>query len=254
MRRLSLLLAIAAWLFAALPAAAQSVPSNANIGTKYQGAGTSTTNVITTGSDAPIGSLIFDAIIYNGTTTVTSVADSASNCSSAYTAENSVQLGSKRVAFYYCLNTANDLASGQTITTTWGASTAAHGTMAFLVTGAAASSIIDTTARASANGTGTSASMTVTTGAANVMALACVAVTGETTGFSEAAGWTTITPALLNSSNLGEHCATQTVASIGSVSYAPSWSGSHTWTSWSTAIKSSGGGVTPKGTLLGVGP
>jgi hypothetical protein len=255
MRRLLLLLAIAAWLLAALPAAAQSVPGNANIGTKFQAANTSTTNQITTGTDAPIGSLIFDAIAFFGTTTVSSVVDSASNCS-GYSAHNSVQLGSKRVAFYFCLGSTVDLPVSGTITTTWNAQNANHGTMAFLVTGAPSSSIFDTTSGAdnSANGTGTSASLSVTTGVANVLAVSCVGVSGETTGFAESSGYTTIAPSLVNSSNLGLHCATQAVASPTTITYSPSWSGSHAWTAWSMVIKSSGGGVTPKGTLLGVGP
>jgi hypothetical protein len=308
----SLIAALCCTALTAAPAlAAPAVVGNANIGSHFQASGVSTSNVITTTTDAPVGSLIFMATGFSGTQTISSVTDSAGN---PYTAENSIQLGSKRDAFYWSDNTATDLpapatatgsittttvtfttnpgtlgvgqaitgtgvtASTQitggisqwngtsasatvnnsqtvgsetltissTITTTFGASNATMGAMAWLISGAPTASPIETTGRAQASGTssaGTNANALVTVNAAaGSLVLACVHISGANTSdsYTEDATVTNIAPRLLSSGNLGFYCVSWLATGV-SKTWTPTWTNSRTWTSWSTAVKSTGG-------------
>lgn len=84
----------------------------------------STTNILTTGADSPVGSLIIVFVSYvTVADTLSSVADSAGN--TYVVLENFVGTG-VGIGIAYCSNSTIDLPNGGTITATFGGSTASE--------------------------------------------------------------------------------------------------------------------------------
>jgi hypothetical protein len=235
------------------PAAEAAIGAPASIGTRYQASG-SATNVITTTVDAPPASLIVVPTGYAGTTTITSVADSAGNCGGAYAVNTgaSVQAGSKRVAIYFCNVTGSDLPVGGTITTTFANSAANEAAMAFTVSGIATSSPGDVSGSGSGSGQGvTGISATPSSANAEIL-IACVWISNGATGdnYVEDPAWTAITPVAGSSTNLLLHCAYKVVSSTTPVAWAPTWTNIRAWTTVYTSYKGAPVASAPPGGAL----
>lgn len=210
MKRLLVILLV--WIALAAPAFAIGTPVQIAAGNASSG------STVATSADAPIGSYVI-VVVYASTSpnTVSSLHDSAGNCSSAYNlaiAENPSSVSG--VSIYYCRVTA-DLPSGGTFTaTTTGSS---YDLFAFYVPNVSGS--VDQTV-----GNGTSSAVTsigVTTGTLaqpSEIAIGTLATNNSLGTFTEASGFTSFTTA----QNSNFRVAYRIVSATAAVTYSPSWS------------------------------
>jgi hypothetical protein len=187
-----------------------------------------TTAVITTSADAPVGSLIVVASVATNAIAVSSVADNVSNCSSAYTALDNATVASRpTIAVFYCPNTANDLAIGKTITVTV-PSTDKVAATAFAL-GGMATSPADTHAHSSNGASGTSATnvSTGTQGQAYELIVGALALGSTSSAFTPGGQFSSIGG--LSSSNGSAWAAWTISCSTVGQSFAPSWTTSNAY-------------------------
>ena len=235
-------------LWAGLAGAAIGTPTQLGVGTATNG------NIsITTGADAPPGSLIIVVASATNTHALSGVADNAGNCASAYSAAaNSTQSGAVTLGVYYCLTTI-DLPSGGVISVTLNSSHNMSAT-AFAVTTGIAASPLDKSGTIQTATSGTSATST-STGAlsqAVEIVVGVLALDGGTSGgFTPGGSFSSIGGELANSK--GAYVAYQIVNSTSSVAWAPSWSGSTDWQSSVYSFKGAAASATKDNLLLGIG-
>lgn len=182
-------------------------------------AGSGTTLAITTAATASAGTLI---VVFTGssadTDAATGVTDSASNSYTGATAST----GNTSSRIFYCMN-ATQLASGGTITVTYGNSQA-HYAVAVAVSGVATASALD---QETGNNNFSSTGLTLTTGTlsqADEIAFAQMMAKSPGT-FTEASGFTTFTSVGGTNKLFPSY---KTVAATTAISYAPSLSGAAT--------------------------
>jgi hypothetical protein len=188
------------------------------------------TLVLTTGADAPVGSLIFVAGVQQVTsgTVVSSCTDQKSNSYSALGSANNASGASTGAA--YANNTASDLPSGDTISATFGTSAATVAMAALAVSGIATSSPLDIN---NVNATGNSSSPSAATGTLAqaseiIFAILGWSTSGGTITEDTTHGWTSLVTFQGNTMTL--HIAYQIVSATTSVTYAPTISATREWT------------------------
>ncbi len=201
-----------------LIATAATASPPAGIGKKSGGNG-GTTNVITTSAASAAGNLIVNIAASDGSPTLSSVADSASNSYSAGTALAS-PAGRHLRAFY--VQNAAALAISQTVTTTFSANGAGKYSAAISIQGVAASGALDVQG-AGVSGTGTTPSIaTGTLAVAAEIVIGFVLVGGgNSDSFTEASGWTSLPSIGAGGGGSILRMAYRVVASTASVTYNP---------------------------------
>jgi hypothetical protein len=189
-----------------------------------------TTAVITTGADAPVGSLTI-AVVAVGTSNiaVTSVVDSQSNCIS-YTALDNAPVASRpTVAIFYCATTSTDLASGQTITAT--VPSGDKVTITAFAVGGMASSPADVHSKQVNGASGTSATSTSTGTLAQSYELVVGGLALASTSSGFAPGGQLIAIGGLSNANASAYAAYQINCTNGTIAFAPIWTTSNAYMS-----------------------
>jgi hypothetical protein len=225
---------------AALLALLWASPAAALIGTPVQlgTASGTTTAVITTGATAAPGSLIV-VVVATATSnvTVTSVVDSQGNCS-GYTALDNAPTASRPTnAIFYCANTGNNLASGQTITVTVPSTNLVSAT-AFYVSGMS-STPADKNGN-QVNGTTNTAATSTATGTLSQsyeLVVGTLALDGTSSAFTPHGNFTSIGG--VSNADGSAYAAYQVLCGTATQAFAPTWTTSRVYMSNVVSFKAS---------------
>ena len=238
-----------------LLAPADAAITRVNLG-YHQSSGGGTTNVITTGADCPVGSVIVVVSSLNfASDSLSSVADNATGGSNTYTTfDNIAGTGTEIGWGYTSVVTTNDLPIGGHITLTFGSTLTNSTATAECVSGITASPALDVHNNTS-QGTAASSATTVNSGTlskSSEILYGGVSFSGgtgsQTCGGSFSTAQTSTSYVMM---------CYQVVSSTASVGFTPSWvGGSFNYVSDLVSFQATGGSasVIPSLTLLGAGP
>lgn len=189
-----------------------------------------TTAVITTTAAAPTGSLVVVVVsVLTSNIAVSTVVDSALNCTT-YTALDNTPVASRpTVAVFYCANTGSNLAIGATITVTV-PSTDQVAATAFALSGMSTTPAdIHAKQVNGASGTTATATPTGTLGSTYEVVVGALALNGTSSAFTPNAGFFSIGG--VSSANGSAYAATLVACTTATVSFTPSWTTSRAYMS-----------------------
>jgi hypothetical protein len=190
-----------------------------------------TTATITAGATAPVGSLVV-VVISSATSNiaVTSVVDSALNCTTYTALDNTAVASRPTVAVFYCANIASALTSGVGTITVTVPSTDKIAATAFYVTGMTATPA-DVSGKQVNGASGSSATSTTTGARAQKYELIVggLALAGTSSAFTPTTGFTSIGG--LSSANGSAYAAYMFSCATTSQAWAPTWTTSNAYMS-----------------------